>query len=147
MPKNPDFWLLLRLNWATLGIQPARVLLVNRSASCHHTLPQTRTHPYTTSCHPLAAYFTYPHPLLWWPNNQLKQDAFECEGEGVLTITQAQAGISGTYGHPTQVPSIDSGFKSLQQACLCSFLAQILWFAVFISFALGLRGWDIVMSN
>lgn len=73
-------------------------------------------------------------------NNQLKQDAFEYEEEGVLIITQAQAGIRGTCGHPTQVPSIDSSFKSLQQARLCSFLAQILWSAVFISFALGLRG-------
>ena len=62
-------------------------------------------------------------------------------------MTPGQAGIIGTYGHPTQVPTIDSSFKSLQQARLCSFLTRMLWFAVFISFALGLRGWEIVMSN
>ena len=30
-------------------------------------------------------------------------------------MTPGQAGIIGTYGHPTQVPTIDSSFKSLQQ--------------------------------
>lgn len=43
-------------------------------------------------------------------------------------------------------PSLGSSFKSLQVR-LRSFLAQLLSFAVFMGFALGLRGWKILMSN
>jgi hypothetical protein len=56
-------------------------------------------------------------------------------------VTLGQAGIRGTHGHPTWVTCFGSGFDSDSFLILCSFLAQLLWFAAFVSFALGLGGY------
>lgn len=111
-PKNPYFFLLLRL---TIGI----------TGGSESQPPRDEGLPIT---HPASSF------LCGLIINCLNGTFWERRGSTVNNYTRTK-GINGTRGYQCWLQ------LQISQVQLCSLLAQLLWFAVFISFALGLRGW------